>query len=128
MRKHSSSRRLAALLLVVVSLLALAPRTSEVLDNGWHVAPVSDTFGRSAVSTFTFWAMPPQNVPAESRIPLYITGDDWQLVRAPAGCTATSDAVVCLLSKDTIRRKHLITIVVRSAGGPLSHAFAPPGT
>lgn len=122
------TRRFAALLLVAASLFTLAPRTSEVLDNGWHVAPISDTFGTARVSSITFWAMPPQNVPAESRIPLYITGDDWRLVRAPKGCTATTDAVVCVISRDAIRRKHLITIVVRSAGGDLSHSFVPSGT
>ena len=117
-----------SLLLIVASLLTLAPRTSDMLDNGWRVVTISDTFGRGRVSAITFWAMPPEDVPAVSRIPLYLSGGDWRLIRAPKGCTAAADAVVCEISAEQVRRKHLISIAVRSTAPDLSYSFVPPGT
>lgn len=119
-------RRLLAALLVVLALATLAPRTSQHLDNGWEVVVMSDTSGRaSSVSSLTFWAMPPNPVPLTSRIPVFISADHWHLIAAPSGCTQVTDAVVCTLNRDTIRRKHLITISVRSSG-PLSYSFVAP--
>lgn len=118
-------RRVLAAALVALALLTLAPRTSEHLDNGWNVVRISEqTKGR--VSTLTFAATPPRPLPATSRIPVFIDGADWKLVAAPSGCAAQAEAVVCVLEADQVRRKHLITVAVRSSG-PVSFSFVPPG-
>lgn len=126
MNRPNRRRHLLAALLVVLALLTLAPRTSQHLDNGWEVVVMSETSGHGrSVSSLTFWAMPPNPVPATSRIPVFISAKSWRLVAAPAGCTQAADAVVCTLDRDSIRRKHLITISVRSSG-PVSYSFVPP--
>lgn len=120
-------RRLVALLLVALSILTLAPRTSVHLPDGWEAFVVSDTSAQAKrVSTLTFWAVPPDPVPAASRIAVFVSGDDWRLVRAPQGCTTQTGAVVCVVNREELRRKHLITLSVRSAG-PVSFGFEPPG-
>ena len=119
-------RRAVAAALVALALFTLAPRTSEHLDNGWSVARVSEQVtGR--VSTLTFWAMPPRPVPATSRIPVYIGAERWTLVAAPPDCAREGDVIVCELDADEVRRKHLMTVVVRSAE-PVSFSFVPTGT
>jgi hypothetical protein len=120
-----TGRRSVAAVLVALALLTLAPRTSEVLDNGWSVVRVSEQV-KGRVSTVTFWAMPPRPVPATSRIPVFVDGGSWTLVAAPPGSAAETDAVVCVLDAEDVRRKHLITVAVR-ASGPVSFSFVPPG-
>ena len=121
----SAGRRAVAAALVALALLTLAPRTSEHLDNGWSVARGSEQV-KGRTSSLTFWAMPPDPVPATSRIPVFVDGGSWTLVAAPRGCTRQADAVVCVLQADEVRRKHLITVVVRSSG-PVSFSFVTPG-
>ena len=123
--RRLGARRVVAAALVALALLTLAPRTSEHLDNGWNVARVSEQV-KGRVSTLTFWAMPPNPVPATSRIPVYVDGSSWTLVAAPPGCARQADAVVCVLDADEVRRKHLITVVVRSSE-PVSFSFVTPG-
>ena len=119
-------RRFLAFALVVLAVFTLAPRTSLHLDNGWNVVVVSDTSAHAKrVSSLTFSATPPNPVPATSRIPVFISGDAWQLVAAPRGCTQQPDAVVCTVNGDAVRRKHLITISVRSLA-PVSYSFVAP--
>lgn len=118
-------RRIVAALLVALSLLTLAPRTSEHLDNGWKVVRVSEQI-KSRVASLTFSATPPDPVPATSRIAVYVDGARWSLAAAPRGCTRDADAIVCVLDAERVRRKHVMTVVVRSSG-PVSFSFVPPG-
>ena len=124
-RTSGRGRRAVAGAVVALALLTLAPRTSEHLDNGWNVVRISEQ-SKGAVSTLTFSATPPRPVPASSRIPIYVDGGSWRLVAAPPDCERQADAVVCVLDADEIRRKHIISIAVRSSG-PVSFSFVPPG-
>lgn len=118
-------RRTVAALLVAFALLTLAPRTSEHLDNGWNVVRVSEQI-KGRLATLTFSATPPNPVPETSRIPIYVDGARWSVVAAPRGCSRSGDAIVCVLDAEKVRRKHLITVVVRSSG-PVSFSFVQPG-
>lgn len=128
MTRHTTlrGRRVVAVALVALALLTLAPRTSEHLDNGWSVARISEQ-GKGRISTLTFWATPPSPVPATSRIPVYVGAESWSLVAAPPGCARQGDAVVCVVDAGQVRRKHVMTIAVRSAE-PVSFSFVPTGT
>ena len=123
-----TSRRGLAVLLVALAVLTLAPRTSDHLENGWSVVVVSDTSARAKgpVSKLTFWAMPPSPVPAVSRIPVYTSAEDWTLVAGPSNCTQETDAVVCVFNRESVRRKHYVSLTIRSEE-PVSYSFSPPG-
>lgn len=127
-RAARTGHRVAAIALVALSVLTLAPRTSEHSDTGWDIVRVAETTGRAkgGVTTLTFWATPPRPVPDVTRLPVYVDATSWQLVAASPGCSKQAGAVVCVITSDQVRRKHVLTITVRSAQ-PVSFSFVPPG-
>ena len=120
-------RRILGVVLVALSVLTLAPRTSDQLENGWNVVVAADTSLRAQgpVSTVTFWALPPAPVPGTSLITVRVSGTDWTLVAAPPNCTRSAGEVVCVFNREAVRRKHLVTLTVRSSG-PVSYTFVGP--
>lgn len=118
-------RRLASLALLLLLPLTLAPRTSLDIGNGWRVLVISDTFGRtqSPVSVLSFKAVAP-STPSVVDLTLHVSGGAWTLVKAPAGCSAVTGGIECVMDSTAMRPGQVFTVTVRSAGAPLAYTFS----
>jgi hypothetical protein len=123
-------KRWTLLLFLVLLRFTMAPRTSDLLPNGWAYT-ARDSGGMSQANTTTYTIKLTQHLgPATGDLVVDVDPDGaWALVAAPRDCTTHttaggSDALVCPVEFDGKRTQHTLSVTVRTPKGTQA-SFSP---
>ena len=113
-------KRWAALALLLLAPLTLAPRTSAVLTNNWEYLAWNRSFNaKGGTSTYTATIWQATSEITKDTLVLAVFGSDpgfdWTLVAASTGCAPVDGVVECVVDLSGQRSQQVISVTVRSS-------------
>ena len=127
-------KRWVALALLLMLPFTLAPRTSDVLENGWSYSVHTGGAAKAGTSTYVanVWRDTGEDATAVLRVAVEPAGA-WALVSASPGCAANlaANVVSCLVTLAGANQKKVITLTVRTTTtttGPAAFSLSSVGT